>query len=160
MTKYEKAKRQLRFAKEYLDLARQYYPVDGMSSIKGHVFRFLFQLVELPENMDIRDHLAEKRTGLEEMAKWVRELDEVRYETESAAERYTNGKILSPNTWYRRHRLSGMVVKQEEDKKQKLLGLKERLERLRQQRESRSVSVSGLASLNSSMSHSRMMQEM
>jgi len=147
MTKYDKAKRQLTFAKEYLDLALQYYPVDGMSSIKGHVFRFLFQLLELPENADIRDALGAKKMGLEETAVWVRELDEVRYGTESAAEKYTNGKILSPGTWYRRHRSSGMVLKQEEEKKEKLMGLKERLEALRQKRAETTVVVSGLGGL-------------
>lgn len=34
LTNFEKAKQQLRFANEYLDLARQHYPLDGISSIK------------------------------------------------------------------------------------------------------------------------------
>ena len=159
MTKYEKAKRQLRFATEYLELAEQYYPVDSMSSIKGHIFRFLYQLLELPEHRDVRDAMAQRHLGPEGMALWVRELDEVRYATEATAEKYTNGKILSSSTWYRRHRASGMVVKQEQIKKEKLMGLKERLEMLRDQRARSGLAVSGLASLNSNPSQ-RPMQQM
>lgn len=84
----------------------------------------------------------EKGQGLEEMAAWVQELDEVRYATEDTALRWTNGQILSATTWYRRHRASvAMKVPAMGP------GLKERLIRLREKRsQEQSEGKGGLSS--------------
>lgn len=110
---------------------------------QGHLFRFLYQLVELPQNADVRSALGEKGQGLEEMSYWVQELDEVRYATEDTALRYTQGQILSATTWYRRHR-AGAAVRASvanPDLKERLLALKEK------RRQGIHASTSGLVGL-------------
>merc|ERR1712079_438929 len=57
--------RQLRYAREYLDLARRYPPVPGsmgkdggtFNVVRAHLFKFLYRYLE--ESFDLRDELAD-----------------------------------------------------------------------------------------------------
>jgi hypothetical protein len=73
-------------------------------SLQGHLFKFLYRMLELPANHDLRSRLSDKRNGLEDMAAVVAELDQIRYADEASARRVTNGEVIAPVTWYRRHR--------------------------------------------------------
>jgi tRNA-dihydrouridine synthase 1 len=126
------AQRQLRFAEEYLALAAQFWPREGVAAVKGHLFKFLYQLLELPQNHDLRERLGEKGNGLAEYAGVVAELKETRYASLDVALRVSGGLVLAPTSWYRRHRLGATRHMKtdallERPMEERLLSLKERL---------------------------------
>lgn len=130
------AQRQLGFAEEYLELVRQYWPREGVAAVKGHLFKFLYQMLELNENHDLRERMGEKGNRLQQYVDIVAELRETRYADLEVALRSTNGAVVAPTSWYRRHRV-GAARHQKTDAlleapmEERLLSLKERLLRRR-----------------------------
>jgi tRNA-dihydrouridine synthase len=130
MTDYDRARRQLRFSREYLDLAAEHWPCEGVASVKviltsvyfvlqwttcdliglwgcvfnpqGHLFKMLYRMTEHPQNHDLRDRMGAKGTDLEGYRCIVDELED-RYGSESSAQRRYKGQLLMPTSWYRRH---------------------------------------------------------
>lgn len=141
-TGYDLARRQIAFAHEYLDLCREYWPTEGVASIKvqshfppsarqcyppphlnihthffflrqGHLFKFLYRLLELPCHYGIREKMGEKGNKLPEYVALIEQLDKI-YETEESALRNTGGQVLAPTSWYRRHWESKEIKKERE----------------------------------------------
>ena len=126
------AQRQLRFADEYLALAARYWPREGVAAVKGHLFKFLYQLLEMPQNHDLRERLGAKGNRMEEYVALVAELRETRYASLEGALRATGGAVLAPTSWYRRHRVGAANHVRtdallERPMEERLLSLKERL---------------------------------
>eukprot|EP00624_Nannochloropsis_granulata_P006388 evm.model.NODE_47479_length_8916_cov_22.181696.1 len=137
---YALTQRQLRFAMEYLELAGQYWPREGVAAIKGHLFKMLYQLLELPVNHDLRDQLGAKGNVLEDYKHVVQELQETRYPNLDTALIRTGGAVVAPVSWYRRHREGHALALQRENRalaspEETMLGLKERLLQKRAARE-------------------------
>jgi len=142
------AQRQLAFAEEYLDLAARYWPREGVAAVKGHLFKFLYQLLELPQNHDLRERLGAKGNRMEEYVSLVAELKETRYATLEAALRATGGQVVAPTSWYRRHRVGAANHHKtdallERPMEERLLSLKARL--LQKRRAAEEAEVKALA---------------
>lgn len=140
------AQRQLRFADEYLALAAQYWPREGVAAVKGHLFKFLYQLLELPQNHDLRERLGAKGNRMEEYLALVAELRETRYASLAVALRTTGGLVVAPTSWYRRHRVGAANHRKtdallERPIEERLLSLKEALRERRAAREMAAVEV-------------------
>ena len=98
------AQRQLGFAEDYLGLAAAYWPREGVASVKGHLFKMLYQLLELPQNHDLRERMGSKGNKLNDYVALVQELKETRYASVDAALAHTDGAVVAGTSWYRRHR--------------------------------------------------------
>lgn len=144
---YALTQRQLGFAMEYLELAGQYWPREGVASIKGHLFKMLYQLLELPVNHDLRDQMGAKGNTLKDYKRVVQELQETRYPNVDTALILTGGAVVAPVSWYRRHREGHALALQRENRalaspEETMLGLKERL---LQKRAARELAAAGVA---------------
>jgi len=98
------AHRQLNFAQEYLELAKKFWPREGVATVKGHLFKMLYHILEVPANYDLREKLGAKGNGIKQYEQVVQELLETRYSSIDVAIVLTKGAIVSPVSWYRRHR--------------------------------------------------------
>lgn len=147
---YALTQRQLRFAQEYLVLAGQYWPREGVAAVKGHLFKMLYQLLELPVNHDVREQLGAKGNTLKEYVALVQELQETRYPSLEAALAHTGGAVVAPVSWYRRHREGHALALQREiearaSPEDTMLGLKERLLQKRAAREQAAAATAASA---------------
>jgi len=137
---YALTQRQLRFAQEYLVLTEQYWPREGVAAVKGHLFKMLYQMLELPVNHDVRELLGAKGNTLKDYINLVLELQETRYPNLDTALARTGGAVVAPVSWYRRHREGHALALQRENRAQAspedtMVGLKERLLQKRAARE-------------------------
>lgn len=137
---YALTQRQLSFAQEYLVLAGQYWPREGVAAVKGHLFKMLYQLLELPVNHDMREEMGAKGNTLKDYISLVQELQETRYPNLDTALARTGGLVVAPISWYRRHREGHALALQRENRAQAspedtMVGLKERLLQKRAARE-------------------------